>query len=99
MFAALSENMEFFKSKLNLFVALAPVVRVDNCTSSLISKMKDKETIEKFVDKMEIYEIFSSNGGNRKSTAFLHKLFPELNMLGIKLLSDDDTSHINIVSL
>lgn len=99
MFAALSENLDFFKSRLNLFVALAPVVRVDNCTSTLLSKMKDRDTLDKIAHKMEIHEILSSVGGNRKSAAFLHKLFPEINMLGIKLLSDDDSKEINIISL
>lgn len=96
---ALSENMEFFRSRLNLFVALAPVVRVDNCSSTLLSKMKDKEGLDKFLNKMEIYELFASNSGNRKSAAFLHKLLPEFNLLGIKLLSDDDTKEINTISL
>jgi hypothetical protein len=36
---------------------LAPVVRVDNCSSKLISKMKDKDILDKVMNKMAIYEI------------------------------------------
>ena len=41
MFYALSENLKFFKDKINIFIALAPVVRIDNCSSGLINKMRN----------------------------------------------------------
>jgi hypothetical protein len=53
MFCALSENLDFFKERLNVFIALAPVVRVDSCTSGLIRKVKDNENIEKMLIKYE----------------------------------------------
>lgn len=46
MFCALSENMDYFRDKINLFIALAPVVKVQNLSSGLIRKFKDNETIE-----------------------------------------------------
>jgi hypothetical protein len=49
MFAALSENLDFFKARMNLFIALAPVLRVDNCSSGFIKKMSDGEKLEKLV--------------------------------------------------
>lgn len=61
--------------------------------------MKDKEIVEKLVNKMEIYEILPQNNGNHKSSAFLHKLFPEFNMLGIKMISDNCIKEVNMVSL
>lgn len=36
MFAALSENLDFFKPKINLAIMLAPVARVDRMSSSTI---------------------------------------------------------------
>lgn len=41
MFAALSENLEFFKDKINVAIMLAPVTRVDRATSGTIHKLKD----------------------------------------------------------
>jgi hypothetical protein len=41
MFAGLSENMDFFRERLSIFIGLAPVVRVDNCSSSLIQKISE----------------------------------------------------------
>jgi len=94
MFAALAEDMDFFRAHMNIFIALAPVVRVDNCSSGLIKKLSDKDSLEKMVLKMKIHEVFPSNK-NRKASSFFHKLLPELSNLGIKLLADDDPTEIN----
>jgi lysosomal acid lipase/cholesteryl ester hydrolase len=64
MFCALSENLEFFRERLNVFIALAPVVRVDSCSSGLIKKMKDNELVEKTLKKLKIYELFPSKDKN-----------------------------------
>lgn len=95
MFAALAENMEYFRPRINLFIALAPVCRVDNCSSGLLKKMKDNEAFENVMTKMDVLEVFPSKGKNRKSAAFMHKLLPEISNLGIKLLCDDDPREID----
>lgn len=53
MFCALAENFDFFKERMNLFIALAPVVRVDSCSSGLIRKLKDNDNFEKMLLKFE----------------------------------------------
>jgi len=95
MFCALAENMEFFRSRMNIFIALAPVVRVDNCSSGIIKKMKDNELVEKTLKKFNINELFPSKGKNNKAAAFMHKLLPEIGNLGVKMLADDDPKTIN----
>lgn len=95
MFCALSENLEFFKKHMNLFIALAPVVKVDGCSSGIIKKLKDKDTLEKLFLKFKIHELFPSKGKNNSATAFLHKIAPEVGNLGVKLLADDDPKQIN----
>lgn len=94
MFTALAENHDFFKARLNIFIALAPVVRVDNCSSGLMKKLSDKDSLEKMIHKMDIHELFPSSK-NRKASSFLHKLLPEISNLGIKMLADDDPREIN----
>jgi len=39
---------------MNIFIALAPVVKMANCTSGIIKKMSDNENIEKMMRKMGI---------------------------------------------
>lgn len=80
---------------MNLFIALAPVVRVDNCSSGIIKKLKDNEIVENTLKKFGIYELFPSKGKNNRAASFMHKLFPELGNLGVKMIADDDPKTIN----
>lgn len=95
MFCALSENTEFFKQRMNLFIALAPVVRVDSCSSGILKKMSDNEKFEGWIKKFGVLELFSSKGKNNAAQSFLHNIFPEIGNLGIKMLADDDPKQIN----
>jgi hypothetical protein len=49
---------------MNIFIALAPVVRVDSCSSGIIRKLKDNNTVEKMLKKLKIYELMGSKGKN-----------------------------------
>jgi hypothetical protein len=80
---------------MNLFIALAPVVRVDNCSSGIIKKMSENDIVEKSLKKFGIYELFPSKGKNNKAASFMHKLLPELGNLGVKMIADDNPSTIN----
>ncbi len=84
---------------MNLFIALAPVVRVDNVSSGIIKKMADNQTVEKMLKKFKMLEMMPSKGKNNKAQAFFHKLMPELGNLGIKFLADDDPKTINQAQL
>ena len=99
MFCGLAENLAFFKESLNLFIALAPVVRVESCSSGIIKKMKDNASLEKMILKLKVFELMPSQGKNNKAAAFFHKLLPELSNLGIKVIADDDPKEINQMCL
>jgi len=49
---------------MNIFIALAPVARVDSCSSGLIKKMKDNDMVEKTLKKLKVYELFPSKDKN-----------------------------------
>jgi hypothetical protein len=80
---------------MNLFIALAPVVRVDNCSSGIIKKMSENDIVEKSLKKFGIYELFPSKGKNNKAASFMHKLLPEIGNLGVKMIADDNPKTIN----
>ena len=44
MFSALSEKNGNLEDKINLFIALAPVVKFDHCTDSFIQLLKNNVT-------------------------------------------------------
>ena len=79
---------------MNLFIALAPVVKIDNMSSGFIKTLSDNENIEKSLIKMNVNEMFPSDK-NRKAAAFFQKLIPELTSYGIKLIADDNPELIN----
>lgn len=51
MFSALSEDSDWFRERINLFIMLAPVARVDRCQTALKS-MAENNTVLKMVKKM-----------------------------------------------
>ena len=80
---------------MNLFIALAPVVRLDNCSTGIIKKLTDNKSIEQMLKKFKVHELLPSKGKNNSASAFMHKLLPEIGNLGVKLLADDDPKQIN----
>lgn len=52
MFAALSENCEFFRTRMNIGIMIAPVTRVDHMTSATLNKLKDNENAISFVKNL-----------------------------------------------
>ena len=51
MFAALCENTEFFRERMNGFVAISPVVGISNMKSDFFKKIARNEVIISTVDK------------------------------------------------
>jgi len=95
MFCALSENMEFFRQHMNLFVALAPVARVDSCSSGILKKMKDNEVVEKTLKKLNVFEMFPSKDKNNTFQSFFHKMAPDLGNWGVTQIADDNANTLN----
>ena len=52
MFAALIENSEFFKSRINLCIMLAPVTRVKKLAASVLQKMKNVHTLASMMESI-----------------------------------------------
>ena len=52
MFAALCDNPDFFRPKMKCFIAMAPVLRICNLTSSRINKMKNDDKARKALEML-----------------------------------------------
>jgi hypothetical protein len=83
MFYALTQmEEEFLQSRVNLFVAMAPVVRLKNCQNKLFKNAaKQKTMFENTLKRKNIYEIFG-NAWNDYSKV-LHVAFPWLSEMMI----------------
>ena len=59
MFAALAENFGNLREKVNLFVALAPVIRLDNATNDWFVKLGNNVDRAQFwLNKLGIHELY-----------------------------------------
>lgn len=52
MFAALSDNLDFFKGKINLCIMLAPVTRISSINNAALLKLKDSKITIDTLEKM-----------------------------------------------
>lgn len=58
MFYALAKNEDWLKDRVNLFVAMAPVLRIGHTTNKpLIKTAASKKTVEKTLKSMGFYEV------------------------------------------
>lgn len=89
MFAALCENLEFFKPKINLAIMLAPVARVDRLSSPTIQKIKNNETLRDFIENTIGPEIMPTPQVDGKISAGLVKITGLANF-SVGLFSDED---------
>ena len=60
LFYALSVNQNLWKEKINLFIALAPVTRLNNSPNELLNNLsKYLHNIRKVFKSFGIYEVFT----------------------------------------
>ena len=58
MFYAISDNQEFWKERLNLWVALAPVTKLDHCKSLLMQELSKFESlVESTLNFLHVYDL------------------------------------------
>lgn len=93
MFAALTTKPEFYRERINCFVALAPAVKLDNCKSGIINMSVDNILVDQMI-KMAGPELFLEPEVEGK----LKKLFMKITNIddaAIDRLSDDHPSTIH----
>ena len=93
MFSALSENADWFRERVNLFLMLAPVARVDRCNNPTLRLVSENATIIKMIKKMGP-EIMPSPQVSGKFMSGLLML-TRAATTGVQTFSDEDTSKIS----
>jgi hypothetical protein len=93
MFIGLSLLPDYFASKLNLFVALAPVVRFTNSTSLMRVLSFDLEKITKvLLEDLGMYNVLQPNWESQLLAEKFCSLKPEVCERMLRLFSDLDPS-------
>jgi hypothetical protein len=94
MFAAMSTMPEFFKQRINLFAALAPVARVDKCKSEKLQEIAASDKVMWFmIEDMANEMMPAANASNaiKGMTVYLLNVGPAT----FKTFSDNDLSVIS----
>ena len=99
MFEAAAVSPDFYKEKINVFIALAPVVKMNNTLSHALKFVSAHWKIVEFigVDLLGLYSIVGPNNAlNHIYTSFC-LFFDPVCKLGVYLISDRDV-HLDNMS-
>ena len=94
MFSGLTQKFDFYKENVKLFVALAPVARLSNLGSTLLSILS-AVSFHKLMKKSKIYEICPNNENTNKLMNFMEKNANSLTNFFLGLISDDNSLECN----
>ena len=94
MLSGLIEKYDFYKENIKLFVALAPVARLNNIGSTLLNILSNI-SIHKMIEKSESYEICPQSEGTSNFISFMNKNANNLTNFFIGLLSDSNSKECN----
>jgi hypothetical protein len=72
LFAALTRKLEYFQSRISLFIALGPVATIGHMESA--AKYLNKARLESLFERFKIYELLPKN---EKLSKFVYDRFPD----------------------
>ena len=96
LFSALCQNCEYFANRIKLFIALAPIARLNNMSSFLLLTL-EKLKIVKTCNKLGICEMFPS-GDNESNFDFVNifnKYFMPMNNFTLSFITDNNSKDTN----
>jgi pimeloyl-ACP methyl ester carboxylesterase len=88
LLAALCENSDFFKTRLNLAILLAPVARIDHMSASILQRLNKSELAVKAIASLGP-ELFPNPGGDSPILTTFISTFG-VGELGYKLSADEN---------
>ena len=94
MFSGLAQKFDFYKENLKLFVALAPVARLSNLASTLLSILSSI-SVHKLMKKVKVYEMGPNTEGTKKLINFMEKHANTLTNYFLGLISDSNSKECN----
>ena len=94
MFSSLVQKLDFYQQNIKLFVALAPVARLSNLASTLLSILS-KMSAHKIMKKAKVYEMCPSTKGTQKLMNFMEKHANRLTNFFLGLISDSNSKDCN----
>ncbi len=94
LFAALTMNLEYFQSKIKLFIALAPAAKVSNMNSKLLKLMRLIK-LDVLFEKISWWEVGGHDPKFEKFSSWIFPKIPFISHLICELISDSNSESYN----
>lgn len=94
MLSGMVEKYDFFKKNIKLYVALAPIARLNHLGSNLLKLLKNI-SLHKLMESKEIYELCPYSEGTSNFLNFMRKNATILTNFFIGLISDSNSKSYN----
>ena len=102
MFYALAENEDFLKDRVNLFIALAPVVRLTHASNGFLGSVANRDgLLQRTFKTLRMNEILNKDWSSQFGFNIVCKLMPFFCNYGVYVFNDgqadfNDISRVNI---
>ena len=94
MFSGIVEKYDFYKNNIKLFVALAPIARLNHLGSTLLNILSDI-SLHKLMKKVKAYEVCPQSEGTSNFMNFMNQNLNGLTNFFIGLVSDENSKECN----
>ena len=94
LFSGLSINNDYYKNLIKLFIAFAPVARLNKMTSKLLKYIQNLN-LQTFCDGIGLYEMFPAANEGGDFLKFINKNLNPTNNFSINLISDSMSEKAN----
>jgi lysosomal acid lipase/cholesteryl ester hydrolase len=94
MFSGMVEKYDFYKKNIKLFVALAPIARLNHLGSTLLNILKSM-SLHKYMSNNGIYELCPQSEGTSNCLSYLRKNANGFTNFFISLISDSNSKECN----
>ncbi len=94
LFAAITLMNEYFKNKIKLFIALAPIAKLTNMKSNFL-KLLSKFNFHKLLKSAKQFEVFPDTEISNDINRWISNKIPSLANLALEMISDDNIDSLN----
>jgi lysosomal acid lipase/cholesteryl ester hydrolase len=94
MFAALTQNLEYFQNKIKLFIALAPVAKNWNMNSKLLTLMRILR-LDEICERLAFHELFCNDKEFEKLNSWILPKLPYLCTIAANMICDVNSGKYN----
>lgn len=94
LFSAMTMLPIYFQQKIKLFIALAPVARLNHIKSGFLKFLKNVK-FHKLLKTINQFEVFPDNEQSSNFNRWISKKMPSISNMALEMISDDNINNSN----